>query len=149
MRIVRGHSTASRPAGSVPISKSIPAADPDGQRDDRRNGQNLFYPQNTDATQYSGTLRVDQNFGNNNQVSFRYSQFDLFKTSPSDTIGSAFVHVPGHNYIGHWTHEFSSTTFSDVYFGRNYGFTTTGTSWAGEDSAFFSRCSRPGCPPTF
>ena len=45
------------------------------------NGQNLFYPQNTDATQNSGTLRVDQNFGNNNQVYFRYSQFDLFKTA--------------------------------------------------------------------
>ena len=83
------------------------------------NGVNLFYPQDSDATQNSGTLRVDQNFGNNNQVDFRYSQFDLFKTSPSGTIGDAFVHVPGHNYIGHWTHEYNTTTFSDVYFGRN------------------------------
>ena len=74
------------------------------------NGQKSFYPQNTDATQYSGTLRVDQNFGNNNQVSFRYSQFDLYKTNPSDTIGNAFVHVPGHNYIGHWTHEYTPTS---------------------------------------
>ena len=113
------------------------------------NGQNTFYPQNTDATQYSGTLRVDQNFGNSNQVNFRYSQFDLFKTSPSDLIGSAFVHVPGHNYIGHWTHEFSSTTFSDVYFGRNWGFTTTGTAWAGEDSAFFSQLQQAGMSTYF
>ena len=108
------------------------------------NGENLFYPQNTDFTQDSGTTRVDQNFGNNNQVYFRYSQFDLFKTSPSDTIGSAFVHVPGHNYIGHWTHEYSPTTFSDVYFGRNYGFTTTGTSWAGETPAFLSQLQQAG-----
>jgi hypothetical protein len=113
------------------------------------NGQNLFYPLNSDATQNSGTLRADQNFGNNNQVSFRYSQFDLFKTSPSDTIGSAFVHVPGHNYIGHWTHEYSPTTFSDVYFGRNWGFTTTGTSWAGETPGFFSQLQQAGMSPYF
>jgi hypothetical protein len=113
------------------------------------NGGNLFYPLNSDATQNSGTLRVDQNFGNNNQVSFRYSQFDLFKTSPSDTIGRAFVHVPGHNYIGHWTHEFSATTFSDVYFGRNWGFTTTGTAWAGENQAFFSALQQAGMSSYF
>jgi hypothetical protein len=113
------------------------------------NGQNIFYPQNTDATQYSGTLRVDQNFGNNNQVSFRYSQFDLFKTNPSDTIGNAFVHVPGHNYIGRWTHEYSPTTFSDVYFGRNWGFTTTGTAWTGETPAFFSQLKQAGMSPYF
>jgi hypothetical protein len=113
------------------------------------NGQNLFYPQNSDATQTSGTLRVDQNFGNNNQVYFRYSQFDLFKTNPSDTIGNAFVHVPGHNYIGHWTHEYSSTTFSDVYFGRNWGFTTTGTSWTGESPSFFSQLQQAGMSSYF
>lgn len=108
------------------------------------NGGNLTYPQNNDYTQNSGTLRFDQNFGNNNQVMFRYSQYDLFHTSPSGTIGSNFVHVPGHNYIGHWTHEFSSTTFSDVYFGRNYGFTTTGTTWAGETPSFLSQLQSDG-----
>ena len=108
------------------------------------NGQNLFVPINSDATQNSGTLRVDQNFGNNNQVYFRYSQFDLYKTAPSGTIGNSFVHVPGHNYIGHWTHEFSSSTFSDVYFGRNWGFTTTGTTWPGETPAFFSQLQQAG-----
>lgn len=113
------------------------------------NGQNLFYPQNNDATQNSGTLRVDQNFGNSNQVNFRYSQFDLFKTLPSGTIGNAFIHVPGHNYIGHWTHEYSPTTFSDVYFGRNYGFTTTGTAWPGETSAFFSQLQQAGMSSYF
>jgi hypothetical protein len=108
------------------------------------NGANLFYPQNTDLSQDSGTLRVDQNFGNNNQVYFRYSQFDLYKTAPSGTIGNAFVHVPGHNYIGHWTHEYSPTTFSDVYFGRNWGFTTTGTSWPGVTPAFLSQLQQAG-----
>lgn len=108
------------------------------------NGQNLFYPQNTDYSQDSGTVRVDQNFGNSNQVYFRYSQFDLYKTSPSDTIGNAFVHVPGHNYIGHWTHEFSPTTYSDVYFGRNYGFTTTGTTWLGVTPSFLSQLQQAG-----
>jgi hypothetical protein len=97
-----------------PISKLFQSIIPTGSAN-IVNGENLFYPQSTDFSQDSGTLRVDQNFGNNNQVYFRYSQFDLFKTSPSDTIGSAFVHVPGHNYIGHWTHEYSPTTFSDVY----------------------------------
>jgi hypothetical protein len=126
-----------------PISKLFLSIIPTGSAT-TVNGQNLFYPQNTDFSQDSGTLRVDQNFGNNNQIYFRYSQFDLFKTSPSDTIGSAFVHVPGHNYIGHWTHEFSPTTFSDVYFGRNYGFTTTGTSWTGVTPAFLSQLQQSG-----
>ena len=126
-----------------PISKLYLSIIPTGSAT-VTNGQNLFYPQSTDYTQDSGTVRGDQNFGNNNQVSFRYSQFDLFKTSPSDTIGSAFVHVPGHNYIGHWTHEYSSTTFSDVYFSRNYGFTTTGTSWAGVNSDFLSQLQSDG-----
>lgn len=113
------------------------------------NGVNFFSPANNDATQNSGTLRVDQNFGNNNQVYFRYSQFDLFKTSPSDVIGSAFVHVPGHNYIGHWTHEYNTTTFSDVYFGRNYGYTTTGTSWTGENQSFYSQLQQAGMSSYF
>jgi hypothetical protein len=108
------------------------------------NGQNLFYPQNTDFTQNSGTLRFDQNFGNNNQVSFRYSQFDLFKTVPSDTIGYATTHVIGHNYIGHWTHEFNTTTFSDVYFGRNYGYTIAADSWAGETPSLLSQLQQDG-----
>jgi hypothetical protein len=108
------------------------------------NGENFFYPSNKDYSQDSGTFRIDQNFGNNNQVYFRYSQFDLFETTPSDTIGSAYVHVPGHNYIGHWTHEYSSTTFSDVYFGRNYGYTTTGTSWTGVNSDFLSQLQTDG-----
>jgi hypothetical protein len=132
------------PASRIsPISKLYLGIIPTGSAT-VTNGENLFYPQNTDFSQDSGTLRVDQNFGNNNQVFFRYSQFDLFKTSPSDTIGSAFVHVPGHNYIGHWTHEYNTTTFSDVYFGRNYGYTYTGTSWAGVNAAFLSQLQQDG-----
>jgi|CZKL01.1.fsa_nt_gi hypothetical protein len=113
------------------------------------NGSNVFYPGRSTQDQHSGTLRFDQNFGNNNQVMFRYSQFDLFKTNPSGTIGNAFVHVPGHNYIGHWTHTFSPTAFSDVYFGRNYGYTYTGTAHAGEDAAFASKLQSLGMSPYF
>jgi hypothetical protein len=131
-----------------PISKLFMAVMPTGSTT-TTNGENLFYPQNTDFTQNSGTLRVDQNFGSSNQVNFRYSQYDLFKTSPTGTIGSEYVHVPGHNYIGHWTHEYSPTTFSDVYFGRNWGFTTTGTSWAGETPGFFSQLQQAGMSPYF
>ena len=126
-----------------PISKLFMAVMPTGSTT-TTNGENLFYPQNTDFTQNSGTLRVDQNFGSSNQVNFRYSQYDLFKTSPTGTIGSEYVHVPGHNYIGHWTHEFNPTTFSDVYFGRNYGFTTTGTSWPGVTPSFLSQLAQAG-----
>jgi hypothetical protein len=113
------------------------------------NGSNLFFPGRSVADQYSGTLRVDQNFGNNNQVMFRYSQFDLFKTNPSGTIGSAYVHVPGHNYIGHWTHTFNPTSFSDVYFGRNFGYTTTGANHAGEDAAFLGKLQSLGMSKYF
>jgi hypothetical protein len=113
------------------------------------NGHNLFLPLRSTQDQQSGTLRFDQNFGTNDQVMFRYSQFDLFTTSPSGTIGSAFVHVPGHNYIGHWTHTFSPTAFSDVYFGRNYGYTYTGTAHAGEDANFLAQLKTLGMSPYF
>ncbi len=108
------------------------------------NGANFYYPQNNDKTQNSGTVRVDQNFGSNNQVMFRYSQFDLYESQPSDTIGNTVWHIIGHNYIGHWTHEFSSTTFSDVYFGRNYGYTTTGATWNGVTPSFLSQLQQNG-----
>jgi len=113
------------------------------------NGSNLYFPGRITQDQQSGTARVDQNFGNNNQFMFRYSQHDLFTTNPSGTIGSAFVHVPGHNYIGHWTHTFSPTAFSDVYFGRNYGYTYTGTSHTGEDANFISQLKTLGMSPYF
>jgi Carboxypeptidase regulatory-like domain len=113
------------------------------------NGSNLYVPARSANDQQSGTARVDQNFGNNNQVMFRYSQFDLFETSPSGTIGNGFIHVPGHNYIGHWTHTFNSTAFSDVYLARNYGYTYTGTTHAGENAAFLTQLQTLGMSPFF
>jgi len=131
-----------------PISAAYQSIIPTGG-DATVNGSNLFYPGRSTADQYSGTLRVDQNFGNNNQLMFRYSQFDLYKTDPSGTIGDAFVNVPGHNYIGHWTHTFSPTAFSDVYFSRNYGYTYTGTTHNGEDAAFIGQLKTLGMSPFF
>jgi hypothetical protein len=75
---------------------------------------------------------------------FRYSQFDQYGVAPSGTLGTGFDHVLGHNYIGHWTHTFSPTAFSDVYFGRNYGYSLIGTSWAGEDTAFLGQLKTLG-----
>ncbi|HUV96874.1 MAG TPA: carboxypeptidase-like regulatory domain-containing protein [Acidobacteriaceae bacterium] len=108
------------------------------------NGSNLFVSLRSAYNQNSGTLRVDQNFGNNDQVMFRYSQFDLQETAPSNTIGLGSTHVIGHNYIGHWTHTFSPTAFSDVYFGRNYGYTQIGTTHPGQDAAFLSQLKQLG-----
>lgn len=108
------------------------------------NGANYFASGRTAYDQNSGTIRGDQNFGNNDQVMFRYSQFDLTEASPSSLIGSSNVHVFGHNYIGHWTHTFNPRAFSDVYFGRNYGYTVTGTTWPGEDAAFLSQLQTLG-----
>ncbi len=99
-------------------------------------------PQQTN--QDSGTLRADQNFGNNNQFMFRYSQFDQEVANATDVIGLNTIHVFGHNYIGHWTHTFSSTAFSDVYFGRNYGDVVTGTGFPGENAAFLSQLQSLG-----
>jgi hypothetical protein len=112
-------------------------------------GANVFVPIPIPQSQDSGTLRVDQNFGNNNQVYFRYSQFDLQKATQTGTIGTQNIHVYGHNYIGHWTHEFSSTTFTDVYFGRNFGYTVTGATHPGEDAAFLSSLKQDGMSTYF
>jgi hypothetical protein len=108
------------------------------------NGSNLYIPGKAFTNQDSGTIRGDQNFGNNNQLMFRFSQFDQQEASPSGTIGQGFIHVQGKNYVGHWTHSFGPTAFSDVYFGRNYGFTLTGTSHTGEDAAFLSQLQTLG-----
>ncbi len=96
------------------------------------------------TNQDSGTIRVDQNFGNNNQIMFRFSQFYQYGVTPSDVIGEGFQEVLGHNYIGHWTHTFSPTAFSDVYFGRNYGYSLIGGTHSGEDASFLSKLQGDG-----
>jgi hypothetical protein len=113
------------------------------------NGSNVFVTGRSFTNQHSGTLRVDQNFGNSDQLMFRYSQFDQYGQAPSGTIGSGFDSVIGHNYIGHWTHTYSPTTFSDVYFGRNYGYSLIGTSWAGENAAFLGQLKTLGMSPAW
>jgi hypothetical protein len=113
------------------------------------NGSNVFVTARSWTNQTTGTIRVDQNFGNNDQIMFRYSQFDQYGVAPSSTIGAGFDHVWGHNYIGHWTHTLSPTTFSDVYFGRNFGYTKIGTTWPGEDAAFLGQLKTDGMSPAF
>lgn len=113
------------------------------------NGRNLFVSGKTTDHQDSGTVRFDQDFGNNDQIMFRYSQFDLEIAAPSNTIGIADTHVIGHNYIGHWTHTFNPTAFSDVYFGRNYGYTVVSTTHPGEDAAFLGQLQQLGVSTTW
>lgn len=108
------------------------------------NGSNIFVPQRSQTNQDSGTIRGDQFFSNNNQIMFRYSEFDQTVAQPSNVIGVNNIHVEGHNYIGHWTHTFNPTAFSDVYFGRNFGDTLTGTTYPGENAAFLSQLLQLG-----
>lgn len=103
------------------------------------NGSNVYVSGRTKINQSSGTVRGDQNFGNNNQIMFRYSQFDQTESTPENTIGVQNIHNLGHNYIGHWTHTYSTTAFSDVYFGRNYGDITENNTHDGEDAGFLSQ----------
>jgi hypothetical protein len=108
------------------------------------NGNNIYSsgPQATD--QDTGTARGDQNFGNNNQLSFRYSQFSQNVANTTNIIGQNTIHVFGHNYIGHWTHTFSPTAFSDVYFGRNFGDTITGSLYPSDTPAFIGQLQTLG-----
>ena len=108
------------------------------------NGQNIFYPPEHRCHPEFGNASGRPELRQQQPAHFRYSQFDCSRHRHRDSIGNAFVHVPGHNYIGHWTHKFSPTTFSDVYFGRNYGFTTTGTACPGETAAFFRQLQQAG-----
>jgi len=108
------------------------------------NGSNIYSSGPEQTNQDSGTVRVDQNFGNSNQLMFRYSQFDQQEANATDIVGVNPTHVFGHNYIGHWTHTFSPTAFSDVSFGRNYGDAITGTSFPGETSAFLGQLQTLG-----
>ncbi len=111
------------------------------------NGSNYYATERSSQTQYSGTIRFDQYFGNNDQIMFRYSQYNLAESSPSDLTGIYSINQPGHNYIGHWTHEFNSSAVSDVYFGRNYGFIDTGTTQPLEPSNFVPELQADGMSP--
>jgi hypothetical protein len=108
------------------------------------NGQNIFVAGRSQTNQDSGSIRGDQYFGNRDQIFFRYSQFDQNVARPSGVIGVGAIHVFGHNYVGHWNHSFSPTAILDVYFGRNYGDTITGTTHPGEDAAFLSQLQQLG-----
>jgi hypothetical protein len=108
------------------------------------NGNNVYSSGPAQTNQDSGTVRGDQNFGNNNQLMFRYSQFDQEVANTTDIIGLNTIHVFGHNYIGHWTHTFNPRAFSDVYFGRNYGDTITGTGFPGETAGFLGQLQTLG-----
>ena len=132
-----------------PISAAFQKLIPAGAATVDAKGNNLYIPQRSWTNQDSGTIRGDQNFGNNDQLMFRYSQFGQYGIAPSGYIGSGFDQVVGHNYIGHWTHTFNPTTFSDVYFGRNYGFSLIGTSWPGEDAAFSGELQTLGMSPAW
>ncbi len=108
------------------------------------NGNNIFSAGPAQTNQDSGTIRGDQNFGNNNQLMFRYSQFDQEVANTTNVIGLNTIHVLGHNYIGHWTHTFNPTSFSDVYFGRNFGDTITGNGYPSETPAFLGQLQTLG-----
>ena len=108
------------------------------------NGNNVYSSGPAQTNQDSGTIRGDQNFGNNNQLMFRYSQFDQEVANTTDIVGLNTIHVYGHNYVGHWTHTFNPRAFSDVYFGRNYGDTITGTEFPGEDAGFLGQLQTLG-----
>jgi len=108
------------------------------------NGNNIYSSGPAQTNQDSGTIRGDQNFGNNNQLMFRYSQFDQEVANTTNIIGLNTIHVFGHNYVGHWTHTFNPTAFSDVYFGRNFGDTITGTGYPSETPAFLGQLQTLG-----
>ncbi len=108
------------------------------------NSANVYSSGPAQTNQDSGTARGDQYFGNNNQLMFRYSQFDQEVANTTDVVGLNDIHVLGHNYVGHWTHTFNPTAFSDVYFGRNYGVTTTGTGFPGETAGFLGQLQTLG-----
>ena len=112
------------------------------------NGNNIFFPQKARTDQDSGTIRGDQNFGSN-QLMFRYSQFEQNVAQPSNVIGVNTIHVTGTNYVGHWTHTFSGTAISDVYFGRNHGDTVTANSHPGQDAAFLNQLQQLGMSKFF
>ena len=108
------------------------------------NGNNIYSSGPEQTNQDTGTVRGDQNFGNNNQLMFRYSQFDQQVANAANIIGENTIHVYGHNYVGHWTHTFNPTAFSDVYFGRNYGDTITGYTYPSDTPGFIGQLQSLG-----
>jgi hypothetical protein len=109
------------------------------------NGSNLFVPGSHATNQNTGTLRADQYIGNSDQIMFRYSEFMQDVRQPSGIIGRSTWLIDGHNYAMHETHTFGPTSIVDGYFGRNYGWTNTGSVVpASEAPAFQSQMANLG-----
>jgi outer membrane receptor protein involved in Fe transport len=70
--------------------------------------------------QYQYTFRVDQNFGKNNSIWFRYTGMDQHKATNAGTAGDVLLIEPyGHNYGINYQHTFSPSWMIHGLFARN------------------------------
>ena len=123
----RRHQLHPSKAGSVAISTALSVGHPDRQRHPGQRRQPLLSPQ---GPMLRPAFRNASGGPELRQQQPGHVPLQPVRSVQNSSVGhhwQCFIHVPGHNYIGHWTHTFSPTAFSDVYFGRNYGYTYTGT----------------------
>jgi hypothetical protein len=63
-------------------------------------------------------FRIDQQLGSNDNLFFRYDRLNALNLAPITQTEATVSSVPALDYGGSWTHEFSSSLFSDVRMGR-------------------------------
>jgi hypothetical protein len=100
------------------------------------NGQNLINTTPASLNDESYTGRIDQAFGEHDQVFGRVSYFNE-PSSNSFFTGLAHVNnVSGSNIVAHEVHTFGPTSILELYFGRNLGVSTDVTGY--QNSADFA-----------
>jgi Carboxypeptidase regulatory-like domain len=63
-------------------------------------------------------FRVDQQLGSKDNLFFRYDRLNVLNLTPITQTGDTGASVPALDYGGGWTHEFSSSLYSEVHIGR-------------------------------
>ncbi len=113
------------------------------------NGNNIYLPERSIATNDTGQIRADQYFGNSDQLMFRYSQYEESLLVPQSVIGANNDDIYGQNWGIHETHTFGPTSILEVHFGRNFGNDEEVANVPGMNASFLSQLNSLGMNTTF
>ncbi len=113
-------------------------------------GNNYIDATPTHLNQDSYQIRVDQTFGEHDNLFGRVSHYNEPQTGSNGYAGStSFANDYGWNAVLHETHTFGPTAVMDAFFGRNDGQADTGRNIPGAPAGFASQLVQLGVSANF
>ncbi len=113
-------------------------------------GQNLAdtTPSKINSNSYTG--RIDQSFGEHDQLFGRFSYYDQPSTGSGGFPGFLSVgDLHGYNVAAHESHTFNPTTILELYFGRNFGDDLTSRAFPNAPAGFAQQLISAGFSSAF